>query len=178
MRGQLAIPEYLLRGSSWFGNYVTQILGFWNVLSEPLRQIEHLFVTVKYGNYESLRLPWLNTNDSWTMLSVWVVTSIVDCHSHIQVALFCLLPIFTVSFNWLLRRQSSVRVVSECIIIYNATNLMMGLVCDCWSYLLPMTKINQNNIKQATDIFTWEEHETKIFSSYYLILESVRSHLS
>ena len=55
---------------------------------------------------------------------------------------------------------------------------MMGLVCDCWSYLLPMTKINQNNIKQATDIFTWQEHETKIFSSYYLILESVRSHLS
>ena len=59
-------------------------------------KFKSLFVTVKYGHYESLRLPRLNTNGSPVLLGCWVVSSIVDCHSHIQVALFCLLPIFTV----------------------------------------------------------------------------------
>ena len=129
-------------------------------------KFKSLFVTVKYVNYESLRLPWLNTK--WS----WVVSSIVDCHSHIQVALFCLLPIFTVRVSidcWGDREEE----IGECIIMW-----LIWWWAGLWSYIPPMTKINQNNLKQSTDIFTWEQHETKSFSNCPSI-ESVRnSHLS
>ena len=47
-----------------------------------------------------------------------------------------------------------------------------------WSYIPPMTKINQNNLKQSTDIFTWEQHETKSFSNCPSIESVSSSHLS
>ena len=84
-------------------------------------------------------------------------SAIVDCHSHIlQVALFCLLPIFTVRVSidcWGDRGRW------ECIIMW-----LIWWWAGLWSYIPPMTKINQNNLKQSTDIFTWDQHETKSFS--------------